>query len=120
MLRIRPEQLDAFETARLMQFADTAVAHVRATRPLYFEAAGEAAVRESVCGALAKARRYGIRRGEDLLRFLNVCLILGFDFDEDGRYPWARPLLEDAAVDAGLRVANVVASADAMLRGQGR
>ena len=43
-------------------------------------------VRGSVLFAKSKAAGYGIESWTDVLGYLNVMYILGFDFDEDPRY----------------------------------
>jgi hypothetical protein len=120
MLKIRQEQIEALEVARVVEFADSAFAHIQATLPDYVERAGEAAVRERLRLTLVKAYHYGFRRAHDLLRFVNASFLLGFDFDDTPKYPWVRAILNDRTVDPAARIARVQEQASEILGRRGR
>ncbi len=52
-------------------------------------------VEQSVHLAIQKGEQYGLKEWTGICRYLDVMYILGFDFDEDSRYEWAREKLED-------------------------
>jgi hypothetical protein len=94
MLIIRREQMEVFRLARERRFEERALAHLKDHLPERCAVLGDAAVRETIRNALGKARHYGFEEEYDILRLLNLMYTLGFEFDSDARYPWARETLE--------------------------
>ncbi len=93
MLVIRPQQMEAFRLAREREFENRALAHLRLHFPGECAAIGETDARNTIRFALFKARQYGFEEEHDVLRYLNLMYALGFEFDADRRYPWARETL---------------------------
>ncbi|MEK7404893.1 MAG: hypothetical protein AAB225_07270 [Acidobacteriota bacterium] len=93
MLVIRPQQMEALRRAMERQFENRALAHLRLYLPDECEALGETGVRATIRYAMHQARQYGFEEEYDILRYLNLMYALGFEFDADRRYTWAREIL---------------------------
>jgi len=94
MLTIRDEQFRALAAnVDDRMIADT-VRHIRVSLPDVYEELGEAQVRESVALARTKCAAYGFDTWAAVVGYLDVMYILGFEFDEDPRYPWANEILQ--------------------------
>lgn len=96
MLVIRTEQMRVLGQNVLARLIEAAVQHVRDSVPDVFDQMGADRVRESVLLAKSKAADYGLETWSDVIAYLNVMYIIGFHFDEDPRYGWAKQTLEIA------------------------
>ncbi len=103
MLRIRDEQLRAFFLALGGPFVSRALAHVREAYPERCRELGDAAVRASIDRCQERGWEHGIDEDDDLMNYLEAMYTLGFDFEEDPRYPWARQILADVKLDVSTR-----------------
>ena len=92
-LTIRAKQMGALDQAGTEQFIRRAIDHIRVSLPEIYSGEGQDAVRASALQALAKANEFAIEEQFDVIRYLNLMYILGFEFDEDPSYPWARETL---------------------------
>lgn len=120
MLTIRNEQMRALEGSVADRLVAEAVDHIRLSLPDIFAELGAPQVRESVLLAYSKSARYALETWSDVISFLNTMYILGFDFDEDPRYPWAPNILQSTdlpseekarlLVEAALREARNIAA----------
>jgi hypothetical protein len=95
MLTISAAQMQALSDATHERLVDMAVNHIRTALPETYDALGYEGVHESVLIAAQKADRYGLERWPEIVRYLDVMYILGFDFDDDPGYPWAQQVLTD-------------------------
>ena len=94
MLTIRDEQLRVLEKdVEDRMFAD-AVHHIRVSLPDIYEELGEEQVRQSVALAKSRSAAHGFDTWAAVVGYLDVMYILGFEFEEDPRYPWANEILE--------------------------
>jgi hypothetical protein len=50
--------------------------------------------------ALERARSYGLRSARDICRYLNICVLYGWEFDALPENAWMRAILTDAAVSS--------------------
>lgn len=117
MLKIRREQMDLFDEQAELQFEKRALRFVQEYWPETFTDMGEEMVADSIRQGLAKARSYGIDQEYDILRFINHMYALGFDFDEDPRFPWAAEILENTEIEAQSRMDDLSKHTAALLRG---
>lgn len=99
MLTIRDPQLRAIARAHERRFLRRAEKHLWTTLPDECAELGAERVREIVETALVRARGYGLERDYDILRFLNLMMLFGADFDDDDAYPWAREILRDEELE---------------------
>jgi hypothetical protein len=95
MLTIRDEQLRLLETSVDDRMCAEAVRHIREAIPEVYGELGEEQVRGSVALARAKSVEYGFDSWAAVVGYLDVMYILGFEFDEDPRYPWASEILQE-------------------------
>ena len=98
MLIIRNAQLKVLARGSLESFIQRATEHLRRTVPDRCEHLGDAEVRRSIETAVAKSRTYGLRDELEILRYLNLMYVLGFDFDSSEKYPRAREILSDSTM----------------------
>ncbi len=101
MLTIRNDQIRALAGSVSDRLTSVAVNHIRLSLPDLYAEMGADQVRESVLLAYSKASTYEMAAWSDVLAYLNVMYILGFEFDEDPRYPWAAQILRSAELQPG-------------------
>jgi hypothetical protein len=95
MLRIRAEQLRAFEEQALRRFESKMLEHVKEYFPNHHRVLGEARMRSSIRYAVVRAGAYGGVSERAICCYLNVMLVLGANFDVDPLFPWAGAALRD-------------------------
>ncbi len=91
MLRIRPEQIDAFVLARTEDYLAELCGKLRVEMPDLCE---RVELEEVVRQGFKKARHYGIESEATVERFIRIQLALGVDFDCDPSFPWAARILQ--------------------------
>jgi hypothetical protein len=104
VLIIRDAQISALAEPGIRRFRERAVLHLRTAVPETCAALGEDAVQASVDLALRKSREYGFREERDIVGYLNLMYLLGFDFDTDPRYAWTRDVLRATAAPGRWRM----------------
>jgi hypothetical protein len=97
MLKIREEQLKAFESAAMQRLEDRMVAHLHELAPQHCAAMGEANLRKVVKTGIKRAEKYGLTFKGPVRFYLDLMIMLGSDFDTDPQYPWAAELLNGSA-----------------------
>lgn len=88
MLVIRKEQMRVFEQVSEDRFVSSLKTHTRRShmqRCLHWRMSPD----EATMLAIERARARGITAGPDIRRVLDTMMLLGPDFHEDPRYPWA-------------------------------
>lgn len=98
-LVIRDAQLRRLGKARMRHFLRRVENHVRRYWPERCRELGEEAVRRSVLMGYRKSLWYGIESERGIVTVVEVMYSLGFDFDTDPRYPWARRILDSRDMD---------------------
>ena len=91
MLKIRPEQMEAFVLARTEDFLAQLCGKLRVEMP---DLCQPVDLEEVVRQGLRKARQYGIESEATVDRFIRIQLALGVDFDRDPSLPWAARILQ--------------------------
>jgi hypothetical protein len=97
MLRIRPEQMQAFEQAAMARFQSSMVAHLRQLAPKHCNAVGEAGLHQVVRTGIERVKKHGFTKRGPVRFYLDLTIMLGSDFDTDPQYPWTAALLDDPA-----------------------
>jgi hypothetical protein len=120
MIVLRREQIEAFSGERERRFEEKALRHLLAFVPQRCAELGEAAVRESIRTAIRKSRAHGVESERDVLHYLNVMYWLGFEFESDPAYPWAREILENRSLGATTQLQWLVEEALAALEAKER
>ncbi|MBM4042701.1 MAG: hypothetical protein FJ290_29795 [Planctomycetes bacterium] len=95
MLRIRGEQMAAFEEAMRRRFEERLVARVRKNFPRFAEIVGDRAIRAAVHEGCSKAEKHELRSEREMCLFVDVALMLGSGFATDPQLPWAAAALAD-------------------------
>ena len=98
MLKVRAEQLKAFEDAAAQRLEDRMAAHLRELAPQHCNAVGEENLRKVVRTGIERAANYGLTFRGPVRFYLDLMIMLGSDFDTDPQYPWAAAILEDPAI----------------------
>lgn len=93
MLVLRDPQLKALEQAALRQRESRLVQEVLDRRPGAAARMSADAVRRQVAAGIRRAEAHGILREADIRGFLRLGFVLGPDFDDADRFPWARVIL---------------------------
>lgn len=91
MLKIRPEQMEAFVLARTEDFLAQLCGKLRVEMP---DLCQPVDLEEVVRQGYKKARQYGIESEATVDRFIRIQLALGVDFDRDPSLPWAGRILQ--------------------------
>jgi hypothetical protein len=94
-MRIRAEQILAFEDAGGVAFEDYMVGHLKEFAPLYAEALGTFTTLRLVQGGVGRARKYGFTRRGPVTFYIETIILLGFSFDTDPQYPRLTAILRD-------------------------
>ncbi len=87
MLRVRAEQMKAFETQALRAFEDEMVAHSKEFAPHLSAVLGDAQLRVAVQTAIAKAGEYGFTLRGPIRLFVELTFLFGSGFHDDPQYP---------------------------------
>ena len=98
MLKVRAEQLKAFEDAAVQRLEDRMAAHLRELAPQHCNAVGEENLRKVVRTGIERAANYGLTFRGPVRFYLDLMIMLGSDFDTDPQYPWAAAILTDPAI----------------------
>jgi hypothetical protein len=113
MLTLRHEQVAALERALARTREDRAVRHVRREHPVVSAGMSDELVREAVLIATRQCALYGFE-GEELVHaYLDLMMLLGFDFHRDPRQAWVLPTLTDPHMGARTRLVLLVEDARA-------
>ncbi|MDH5180272.1 MAG: hypothetical protein OEZ39_08105 [Gammaproteobacteria bacterium] len=87
MLRIRKEQIQAFEIAALHNFENEMVEHSRNFTPKLCEVLGEEKLRIAIKHAMSRASEYGFTNRGPIRLYIEMTYLFGSDFDTDPQYP---------------------------------
>jgi hypothetical protein len=93
MLTIRKEQYAVLEKAELEKFVDQACGHVHRFFPEQFAALGDAKLRELIHFGTHSAARYGITAKGEVLKFIDLMILFGRNFDTAEHLKWANQIL---------------------------
>ncbi len=95
MLRIRSEQAEALRAPFRDKTRTELSDHAHSCFPEEVSEMGEESLSEVIDLTLQKAESYKIAFKRDLLKFFNVVLIFGIDFDEGPETDWMKEILAD-------------------------
>ncbi len=98
MLKIRDEQVKAFEGAAVRNFEDQMVEHLKEFTPKHCEILGERCVRQVIQLGMERAKKYGFRNRGPVRFYIELIFMLGSDFDTDPQLPWAAEVLSDTTI----------------------
>jgi len=98
MLKIYPEQTDAFAQASVRDFEARMVRHLRRFFLEECRGLGEDGLLATIRHGVSRAASYGIVSEHDVALYLNLTMALGRDFDRDPLLPWAGAILTEPAL----------------------
>ncbi len=93
MLKIREEQFDAFRAHAEQSFEDRMFAHISRCWPVQAAEMTEPKLRLLIRTSLSRAGEHGLKAEYDVGRYIDCAFILGEQFEQDARIPWARATL---------------------------
>lgn len=114
MIRLRPEQMEAFRAERRESLAGRLAARAARLYPENVYGRADEEVRAEARRVAASARAWGLVSEEDVTLYYDLSMELGEGFEREEDGAWAREVLEDRARAPHERI---VAVRDAYLRG---
>lgn len=93
MLVIRKEQMKVFEEYTFRSFINRVSDHVVKIWPELCTEMGEVAFKGSIERGIKSAFAYGINTENDIVGYIDLMYIFGFDFTSDPNIPWAIDIL---------------------------
>lgn len=104
MPTIRPDQWQTLHATRQTALQANLMARFRELWAAQAEQLGDQAVRDWIDHAVQASGQHGLTLELDVRRYLDIMAVLGRDFDQDTRYPWASAVLADAALRPSTRI----------------
>jgi len=101
MLMVRDAQMAVFGRIAEAAFCERAVGYLRRTVPEVCAGMSHEHLLESVKYAIARCRALGSEREIDVLRYLNLMYVFGFQFE---RLPWAKRILTQTSMHPRARM----------------
>jgi hypothetical protein len=115
MLTIRREQLTVFSELEVRRFEDWTLAHLKSFFPRECTALGDRRLRETVQYGITRARTHGITSRRDVVKYIDLMVVFGRNFDTNKRLRWARDILAQRR-QPDLRLPNLLLAAKAHLK----
>ena len=107
-MKLRNEQIEAFDDASLPAFEDFMVGHLREFTPLHWGSLGEQGIRGLIRQGLGQAQKHGFTRRGPARFYIETTILLGVAFDTDPQYPWVAAILRDPSIPDQVERANRV------------
>jgi len=109
-MKLSTEQWDALSAPHTERFIHRMVEHLRDRFAPQMGEHGltEAGLEPLIRRGMTDAEGYGIEDRQDVVRYLELLLILGPRFDRDPAHRWAADLLRQKNVDGGHRMDRIV------------
>src|SRR6266581_2811571 len=96
-MKIRTEQMEAFEQAALRRFEEEMVEHSKNFAPPICEVIGDEQLRVALRSAMARAGSYGFTYRGPIRLFIEMMFLCGSGFDTDPQYPAIAEVLSSPA-----------------------
>ncbi len=93
MLTIRPDQMKVFAQYTTTDFEHRAMDHLRRCFPERTKALDEQRLLKPVRAGIIRAKPYGIETEREVVKYIDLMVIFGREFDTDPKYPEARRIL---------------------------
>ena len=114
-IAIRQTQMEAFSRVEIRKFEDWMINHLTQFFPAQCMALGNTQVRAMIQDGIKRAAGYGITTQRDVCKFIDLMIVVGRDFDCDGRNAWAGTILS-AEQEPGSKIRTLHATALHYLR----
>jgi len=95
MLKIRQAQMESLSEARLKQFEDRMVTHLRSACPEETQEMSETELGNTIRLGMSSAAQYDITSEVDVRRYLECVVVYGADFDTNSKTAWAGRILNN-------------------------
>jgi hypothetical protein len=115
MLTIRREQLTVFSEVEVRRFEDWTIAHLKKFFPRECAALGDPRLRDTVQYGIVRARTHGITSKRDVVKYIDLTIVFGRDFDTNKRLRWAADILAQRR-QPDFRLPNLLRAAKAHLK----
>lgn len=109
MLKLRPDQLQAFEQDLTASFHSRMLVHLRRMFPKRTAAYNEDQLRILVDGGRQRAGRYGLVSERDVCKYIDLMIVFGPAFDRE--QPWAAEILQRHPCEPSLKMRDLIAAA---------
>jgi hypothetical protein len=96
-MRIRSEQMEAFEQAARQRFEEEMIEHSKNFAPPICEVIGDEQLRVALRAAMARADSYGFTYRGPIRLFIEMMFLCGSSFDTDPQYPAIAQVLRSPA-----------------------
>jgi hypothetical protein len=116
MLKIREEQMQAFQADAQKRFEDRAIRHLRTNLPRQTASFGDDDLRVRIRSGAARASGYGLESEQQIMCFVDTMFLLAANFDTNPAWPWARTILTDPQLDANRRAGTLLGTAERAAR----
>lgn len=115
MLTIRKEQIAVWQSAISEDFIDRACGYFRRRWTGKCSEMSDRQLDAMIRAARDRAESYGIEVQRDVVRFMEVWLFLGADFDRSPDHPWAARILEDEERQGTVKIEQLVRATERRL-----
>jgi len=102
LLSISQDQIDALTDTRIRLFAEELAERARGRKLEICDEMPAEALVDALAGEVRAARSYGFRYRQEMTRFSDIALTLGFGFSD--REPWADGVFSDQVLGPGARL----------------
>jgi len=93
MLAIRKEQIDVLSQVEVRAVENRTLDHIRKTYAKEFNTLGDEKTREVIQYGVKRAATHRFKGNPDVLKYIEVMVLFGRDFDTDLQLPWAGEIL---------------------------
>jgi hypothetical protein len=108
-LQISSQQMNAFDQSMLKEFRIFMLDQLRESAQDVFAGQTDQDILDYVDKGITRAQSYGADQQAAYGMFISACVLLGDDFDTNGKYPWAEAALKDPEfADANARMDNLM------------
>jgi hypothetical protein len=104
-MKIRPEQMAAFEQSAIRNFEQRMMSHLQEAFPKHCQILGKERLKEMIGYGWERAKSHGLIGENSIILFTDLMFLLGRGFDTDPQLPWAAEILSKKEIpeDEGTR-----------------
>ena len=109
MLSMRPNQMKVLAQHTTRNFERRAMEHLRRCFPEQSKALGEQGLLELIRDGISRTESYAIDTEREVVKYIDLMVVFGREFDTHPRYPEARRILTDEDLTARSKVEKLYA-----------
>ena len=118
LMRIRPEQMEAFRKQAMANFEDRAVDHLRQCTTEAVAPYSDDHLHMRVRQGIVRAEPYGLTTEQHVMAFVDTTFLVGEDFDTDPGQDWSRLILDSRQFDAEEKATGLICIAWQIFHGR--